>query len=58
MITRYILDNHHIKTKNKTFTAMFCVSSVEVLTQYYELFKKYSKKNSNKPKNKVGFIRH
>lgn len=40
MITRYIVDNHHIKTKNRTFTAMFCVSSVEVLTQYYELFKK------------------
>ncbi|EPF70369.1 type I restriction endonuclease subunit R [Acinetobacter rudis] len=39
MITRYIVDNHHIKTKNRTFTAMFCVSSVEVLTQYYELFK-------------------
>lgn len=58
MITRYILDNHHIKTKNKTFTAMFCVSSVEVLTQYYELFKKYSRKNSSKPKNRVGFIRH
>lgn len=38
-ITRYIVDNHHIKTKNRTFTAMFCVSSVEVLTQYYELFK-------------------
>jgi type I restriction enzyme R subunit len=44
MITRYIVDNHHIKTKNRTFTAMFCVSSVEVLTQYYELFKKYSRK--------------
>lgn len=40
MITRYIVDNHHIKTKNRTFTAMFCVSSVEVLTQYYEMFKK------------------
>ncbi|MDY6457137.1 type I restriction endonuclease subunit R [Acinetobacter faecalis] len=40
MITRYIVDNHHIKTKNKTFTAMFCVSSVDVLTQYYNLFQK------------------
>ena len=40
MITRYIVDNHNIKTKNRTFTAMFCVSSVDVLTQYYELFQK------------------
>ena len=40
MITRYIVDNHNIKTKNRSFTAMFCVSSVDVLTQYYELFQK------------------
>ena len=40
MITRYIVDNHHIKTKNQNFTAMFCVSSVDVLNQYYALFEK------------------
>ena len=40
MITRYIVDNHNIKTKKRSFTAMFCVSSVDVLTQYYELFQK------------------
>ena len=40
MITRYIVDNHHIKTKNQNFTAMFCVSSVDILNQYYALFEK------------------
>lgn len=38
MIARYILDIHDIKTKQRDFTAMFCVSSVDVLTQYYDLF--------------------
>ncbi|WP_168390435.1 type I restriction endonuclease subunit R [Acinetobacter indicus] len=40
MIARYIVDNHDIKTRNREFTAMFCVSSVETLTQYYEMFEK------------------
>lgn len=40
MIARYIVDNHEIKTRNREFTAMFCVSSVEMLTQYYEIFEK------------------
>lgn len=38
-ITDYIIANHNRKTHNRTFTAMFCVSSVEVLTKYYRLFK-------------------
>ena len=38
MIARYIVDHHDRKTKNREFTAMFCVSSVQTLTQYYELF--------------------
>jgi type I restriction enzyme R subunit len=29
-----------VKTRNWEFTAMFCVSSVEVLIKYYELFAK------------------
>ena len=37
-ITDYIIDHHHTKTRNKEFTAMFCVSSVDVLIKYYELF--------------------
>lgn len=39
MIARHIIDTYHTKTKHGEFTAMFCVSSVDVLTQYYELFK-------------------
>ncbi len=38
-ITDYILTHHNTKTKNRGFTAMFCVSSVEVLGKYYQLFK-------------------
>lgn len=38
-IVEYILDNHDRKTHNREFTAMFCVSSVDMLYRYYELFK-------------------
>lgn len=37
-ITDYIIANHVRKTYNKEYTAMFCVSSVETLIKYYELF--------------------
>lgn len=40
MIARYIVETHDTKTKSREFTAMFCVSSVDTLTQYYELFEK------------------
>ena len=36
----YIITNHARKTHSKQFTAMMCVSSVPMLIQYYELFKK------------------
>ena len=39
-IVDYIIANHDRKTHSKEFTAMMCVSSVEVLCKYYELFKK------------------
>jgi len=39
-ITDYIIKNHHSKTHSKYFNAMFCVSSVDSLIKYYELFKK------------------
>ncbi|TXK79446.1 type I restriction endonuclease subunit R [Mesonia sp. K4-1] len=39
-VTNYILANHNRKTHHKTFTAMFCVSNVEVLVKYFDLFKK------------------
>lgn len=38
-ITDYIITNHKRKTHSGEFTGMFCVSSVDVLTRYYELFK-------------------
>ncbi len=37
-ITDYIIAHHNRKTHSRIFTAMFCVSSIAVLTQYYELF--------------------
>ena len=37
-ITDYIIQHHDLKTRNKEFTAMMCVSSVPLLIKYYELF--------------------
>ena len=55
MIASYIVNTHDIKTKNREFTAMFCVSSVDTLTQYYELFEKVQaeKKQSDKEQGKL-----
>lgn len=39
-ITDYIIEHHPVKTRNKEFTAMFCVSSVDMLIKYYELLAK------------------
>jgi type I restriction enzyme R subunit len=39
IITNYIIANHNRKTHNRTFTAMFCVSGVDILIKYYDLFK-------------------
>lgn len=38
-ITDYIIKNHNRKTHHRTFTAIFCVSSVDILIKYYELFR-------------------
>lgn len=38
-IVDYILANHDRKTHRKEFTSIFCVSSVDTLVKYYELFK-------------------
>jgi len=38
-ITDYIIQNHSRKTHRKAFTSIFCVSSVDTLIKYYELFK-------------------
>ena len=37
-ITDYILTHHNRKTHNREYSAMFCVSNVETLIRYYELF--------------------
>jgi type I restriction enzyme R subunit len=39
-ISDYILANHNRKTHNRDFTAMFCVSSVDALIKYYDLFQR------------------
>ncbi|AFS39186.1 type I restriction endonuclease subunit R [Alteromonas macleodii] len=39
-IVDYIIEQHGRKTHSKSFTSMFCVSSVPALTKYYELFAK------------------
>lgn len=38
-ITNYIIANHNRKTHHRTFTAILCVSGVDILIKYYELFK-------------------
>ena len=37
-ISDYILAHHNRKTHSREFTAMFCVSSIETLIKYYDLF--------------------
>ncbi len=53
-ITDYIIEHHPVKTRNKEFTAMMCVGSVDVLIKYYELFAK--RKAEGKHKLKVATI--
>lgn len=53
-IVDYILANHNRKTHNKEFTAMFCVSGIETLIKYYDIFQK--KKNEGKHNLKIATI--
>ncbi len=53
-ITDYIISHHKHKTRNGTFTGMFCVSNVPTLIQYYELFKE--KKEAGKHDLKIATI--
>jgi len=53
-ISDYIIANHGRKTHNGAFTGMFCVSSIDTLTKYYELFKK--KKEEGQHQLKVATI--
>ena len=49
-IANYIIQQHPIKTHNKEFTAMFCVSSVEMLIKYMDTFRKLKEEGKNKLK--------
>jgi len=53
-IVDYVIEHHAVKTRNKEFTAMMCVSSVDVLTKYYELFA--ARKAAGKHKLRVATI--
>ncbi|MFK5923795.1 MAG: type I restriction endonuclease subunit R [Verrucomicrobiota bacterium] len=53
-ITDYIIDRHAVKTRNKEFTAMMCVGSVDTLIKYYELFA--AKKKEGKHKLRIATI--
>ena len=47
-IVDYILANHDRKTHGRQFTAIFCVSSVDALIAYYQLFQE-KQASSSKP---------
>jgi type I restriction enzyme R subunit len=53
-IADYILANHNRKTHNKEFTAMFCVSGIETLIKYYDIFQR--KKDEGKHNLKIATI--
>lgn len=53
-ISDYIISEYNRKTANKTFNAMFCVSSIEVLQKYYDLFQQ--KKEEGKHDLKIATI--
>ncbi len=53
-IADYILANHNRKTHNKEFTALFCVSGIETLIKYYDIFQK--KKDEGKHNLKIATI--
>jgi type I restriction enzyme R subunit len=53
-ISNYIIQQHPIKTQNKEFTAMFCVSSVDSLLKYMDTFRRL--KNEGKHKLNIATI--
>ena len=42
-VVDYILNIHNTKTHNRDFTSMFCVSNIDTLIAYYDIFKKKNK---------------
>jgi len=53
-ISDYIITNHNRKTHSKEFTGLFCVSNVDTLIKYYNLFQQ--KKENGKHNLKVATI--
>lgn len=39
-IAEYIIAHHPVKTHSREFTAMFCVSNVDTLIKYYDIFRR------------------
>ena len=40
MIAQHIIDHHNIKTRDRKYNSLFAVSSIPMLTKYYDTFKK------------------
>jgi len=53
-ITDYIVANHDRKTHSRSFTGLFCVSSIETLIKYYDLFQ--TKKEAGEHNLKIAAI--
>ena len=53
-IVDYILANHSRKTHGKEFTAMFCVSSIDTLIKYFDIFQ--NKRESGQHELKIATI--
>ena len=47
MIVDWIIENHNRKTHNKQFSAILCVSNIDTLIIYYELFKQRQKEGKH-----------
>jgi type I restriction enzyme R subunit len=53
-ISDYIIANHDRKTHSRAYTGMFCVSSIDTLTKYYDAFAK--KKTEGKHRLRIATI--
>ncbi len=53
-IVDYIIANHDRKTHSREFTAIFCVSGIDIIAKYYDLFK--AKKEAGKHNLKIATI--
>lgn len=47
-ISDYIIANHDRKTHSRAYTGMFCVSSIDTLTKYYDAFAKKKTKGKHR----------